>query len=263
LGQNFLSSEEYANRIVEASDIKKDDTILEIGAGAGTLTLSLAATGAKVYAIEIDSRMEPILRERLSEYGNVQLIFEDFFNVDLSFLPNGYKCISNIPYYITAPIIKRLIFTDFDILYLMMQKEVGERLQEKPGSSNRGFLSVVLQTIADLEKVMIVPRSAFVPNPEIDSIVLKIRRKSSIPFTDSEELLSYWEFVSSCFGQKRKTIYNNLRAIGFDKSIIEKMLDGISQSARPEQLTNDEFVNIWHRLRELKISSKLPSGGEV
>ncbi|HOA17286.1 MAG TPA: 16S rRNA (adenine(1518)-N(6)/adenine(1519)-N(6))-dimethyltransferase RsmA [Fervidobacterium sp.] len=260
LGQNFLSSEEYANRIVEASDIKKDDTILEIGAGAGTLTLSLAMTGAKVYAIEIDKRMEPILKERLAEYNNVHLIFEDFFNVDISFLPNQYKCISNIPYYITAPIIKRLIFTNFNVLYLMMQKEVGERLQEKPGSSNRGFLSVVLQTVADLEKVMIVPRSAFVPNPEIDSIVLKIEKNSSIPFMSLEELSSYWDFVSSCFGQKRKTIYNNLRAIGLDKSMIEEMLDGISPSARPEQLTNDEFVSMWHKWRELKT---LSNGGAL
>ena len=224
------------------------------------MTLSLAMTGAKVYAIEIDNRMEPILKERLAEYNNVHLIFEDFFNVDLSFLPNQYKCISNIPYYITAPIIKRLIFTNFNVLYLMMQKEVGERLQEKPGSSNRGFLSVVLQTVADLEKVMIVPRSAFVPNPEIDSIVLKIKKNSSIPFMSLEELSSYWDFVSSCFGQKRKTIYNNLRAIGLDKSMIEEMLDGISPSARPEQLTNDEFVSMWHKWRELKT---LSNGGTL
>jgi len=254
LGQNFLSSEEYANRIVEALNIEKGDKILEIGAGAGTLTISLAKTGAKIYAIEIDNRMEPILKERLSEYTNVDLIFEDFLKLDISFLPDGYKCVSNIPYYITAPIIKKLIFTKFDVLYLMMQREVGERLQEKPGSSNRGFLSVVLQTVADLEKVFMVPKSAFVPNPEIDSIVLRIKKKSSIPFVSSEELLSYWEFVSSCFGQKRKTIYNNLKTFRLERTTIESILRGISKNARPEQLTNDEFVSIWRRWKVEKTS---------
>lgn len=99
-----------------------------------------------------------------------------------------------------------------------------------------------------------VPKSAFVPNPEIDSIVLRIKKKSSIPFVSSEELLSYWEFVSSCFGQKRKTIYNNLKTFRLERTTIESILRGISKNARPEQLTNDEFVSIWRRWKVEKTS---------
>ncbi|HOJ94295.1 MAG TPA: 16S rRNA (adenine(1518)-N(6)/adenine(1519)-N(6))-dimethyltransferase RsmA [Fervidobacterium nodosum] len=247
LGQNFLSSEIYAEKIVGLSNVEKNDTILEIGAGAGTLTVALAKTGATVFAIEIDKRMEPILKERLEKYDNVKIIFEDFLEMDISFLPNEYKCISNIPYYITAPILKKLLFTNFSMLTIMMQKEVGERLLEKPGSSNRGFLTVVLQTVADVEKLLLVPKSAFVPNPDVDSIVLKITKKKEFPFSNLSEFESYWTFVSNSFSQKRKTISNNLKSMGMAKEEIENLLKNlnIKTNARPEELSTEEFLSLW------------------
>ncbi len=219
---------------------------MEIGAGAGTLTVALAKTGATVFAVEIDKRMEPILKERLLSFPNVKLIFEDFLATDISFLPDNYKCVSNIPYYITAPILKKLIFTNFHSMSIMVQREVGERLLEQPGSSNRGFLTVVIQTIADIEKLLLVPKSAFVPNPDIDSLVLKITKKSEFPFKTSQELESYWKFVSNSFAQKRKTIQNNLKNM-ISKHVIESALNsvGIEKSARPEELTNEQFLNLW------------------
>ncbi|QAV32324.1 16S rRNA (adenine(1518)-N(6)/adenine(1519)-N(6))-dimethyltransferase RsmA [Fervidobacterium changbaicum] len=247
LGQNFLSNEVYAKKIVEISQIKPNDTVLEIGAGAGTLTVALAETGATIYAIEIDERLKPVLEERLLIFPNVHLIFSDFLALDISFLPDGYKCVSNIPYYITAPILKKLIFTHFSALFIMMQKEVGERLLEKAGSSNRGFLTVVLQTVGDIEKLLTVPKSAFVPNPEVDSVVLKITRKTPFPFSDDSELESFWKFVSDSFAQKRKTIYNNLRAFVRDNEVLAMILEEaiIQPTARPEQLTEEQFLSLW------------------
>lgn len=246
LGQNFLSSEFYAEKIVELANISEKDNVLEIGAGAGTLTVALAKTGATVFAVEIDRRMEPVLRERLSTFSNVVVIFQDFLAIDMSFLPKGYKCVSNIPYYITAPILKKLLFTDFQSVYIMLQKEVGERLVNQPGNSNRGFLSVVVQTVAHVEKVLNIPKSAFVPNPKVDSVVVKMTRKENLPFKNSLELESYWKFVSNCFGQKRKTIYNNLKNM-VPKEKLENMLINctINQDARPEQLSDEQFFQLW------------------
>lgn len=257
LGQNFLSSNIYAEKIVQLSNISKDDTVLEIGAGAGTLTVELAKTNASVISVEIDKRMEPILRERLKDYPNVSVIFADFLETDISFLSElskGYKCVSNIPYYITAPIIKKLFFTNFQSLTLMVQKEVGERLLEPPGSSNRGFLTVVIQTFNNLEKLLTVPKSAFVPNPEIDSVVLKIVKREEILLKSKAELESYWQFVSNAFAQKRKTLANNLKNMGFTGEQIESALSraGIERNARPEQLTNEQFLNLWNIWKEIE-----------
>jgi len=253
LGQNFLSNEQYAEKIAAVSNVSENDVVLEIGAGAGTLTVAIAKSGATIYAVEIDERMKPILVERLASFPNVHLIFSDFLALDISFLPKGYKCVSNIPYYITAPILKRLLFTDFSSLTIMMQKEVGERLLEKPGSSNRGFLTVVLQTVANVEKALLVPKSAFVPNPDVDSIVLKITRKEYIPFVDISEVESFWTFVSNSFSQKRKTIYNNLKTFVDDKDRIEIMLkeSGVRANARPEELSEDEFFALWRAWNNL------------
>ncbi|MFN3691716.1 MAG: 16S rRNA (adenine(1518)-N(6)/adenine(1519)-N(6))-dimethyltransferase RsmA [Fervidobacterium sp.] len=256
LGQNFLSSDVYANKIVELSRICKDDVVLEIGAGAGTLTVALAETGATVFAIEIDKRMQPILSERLNNFDNVKLIFDDFLKTDLSFLlslPQGFKCVSNIPYYITAPIIKKLLFTNFQSLTLMVQKEVGERLLEPPGSSNRGFLTVVIQTVAKVEKLLTVPKSAFVPNPEVDSLVLKITKKENFSFNSISDLENYWNFVSKAFAQKRKTLLNNLRNMGLTSQQVEVLLDkvGIEKNTRPEQLENEQFFKLWNAWMQL------------
>ncbi|MDM7321010.1 MAG: rRNA adenine N-6-methyltransferase family protein, partial [Fervidobacterium sp.] len=131
--------------------------------------------------------------------------------------------------------------------FIMMQKEVGERLLEEPGSSNRGFLTVVLQTVANIEKILVVPKSAFVPNPEVDSVVLKITRKEPFPFADSSQLESFWRFVSDSFSQKRKTIYNNLKATTKDTKVLELIIKeaNIPSNARPEQLSEEQFLMLW------------------
>lgn len=258
LGQHFLSNQLVAQRIVELAGLRPGDVVLEVGAGAGTLTLEIAKTGAHVYAVEIDERLEPVLRERCGNLGNVVLIFSDFLRLDLGFLPSGFRCVSNIPYNLTGPILKRLVFTDFSDLVLMVQREVGERLVSPPGRSGRGFLSVVLQTIGEVGKILQIPQSAFVPNPSVESVVIRVVRKRDLPFGDLEQLHDYWSFVSAAFARKRKTIFNNLRSFLSDR-VAKAVLVGVPLNLRPEELTCEQFVELWRRVRELRMS-KTESG---
>ncbi len=241
LGQNFLSDERIAKRIVENLEIKKEDTILEIGAGAGTLTEELLKTGAFVYTVEIDERLRNLLEDRLKSYPNKKIVFQDFLKSDISFLPEHYRCVSNIPYYITGPIIVKLLHTKFYDLSLMIQKEVAERLLEPPGSSNRGFLTVVVQTFCDVKRLLNVSKSSFLPNPDVDSIVLRLVRRE-FPVNFDYDL--YFEFISKSFSNKRKTLANNFKTF-ISKEVIEKILSKIDGRKRPEQLTTDEWLTAF------------------
>ncbi len=241
LGQNFLSDERIAKKIVESLEIKSQDIILEIGAGAGTLTEEILKTGAFVYAIEIDERLKNLLEERLNEYQNKKIIFGDFLKLDTLFLPDKYRCVSNIPYYITGPIIRKLIFTNFFDLSLMMQKEVAERLLEPPGSSNRGFLTVVVQTFCEVKRLLNVSKSSFVPNPDVDSTVLRLVRKD---FPANFDCDLYFEFVSKSFSNKRKTLANNFKTF-MNKELANEILSKIDGKKRPEQLTIEEWLTAF------------------
>ncbi|QTA37111.1 ribosomal RNA small subunit methyltransferase A [Thermosipho ferrireducens] len=241
LGQNFLSNISVAEKIVNIANVKDDDVILEIGAGAGTLTEALLKTGAFVYAVEIDLQLKDVLY-RLKHYKNLHLIFDDILKLDLSFLPENFRCISNIPYSITGHVIKKILFSNFFDAYLMVQKEVGERLLSKPGDSNRGFLTVVVQSICEIKKVLNVSKSNFVPNPEIDSSVIFFKKKKESLKNENLEL--YWQFVSNCFRQKRKTLRNNLKTF-LNKEQIELLEKEIDLTKRPEDISERDFLKMW------------------
>lgn len=239
LGQNFLSNSSIAKKIVELANISNEDVVLEIGPGAGTLTEELLKTGAKVFAIEVDERLSVIL-ENLKTYENFTLIFEDFLKLDISFLPKRFKVVSNIPYSITGPILKKILFSNFSEAYLMVQKEVGDRLLAPVGDSNRGFLTVVVQTFCSIEKLLTVSKGNFVPNPQVDSVVLKITRKEDI--YKKYDIKEFLTFVSKCFEQKRKTMYNNLKNFVPNLELIKEKYD---LKLRPEQIDEKIFLKIF------------------
>lgn len=244
LGQNFLVNLNIAEKIVEKANIKKGEVVLEIGPGAGTITEFILKKGANIVAVEIDKRLIPIL-SRFEKYENFKIYYQDFLKFDMSILPKGFKVVSNIPYSITGMIIKKILFSDFSSAFLMVQKEVGDRLTAKP-NSDRGFLSVVAQTFTNIEKVLFVSKGNFVPPPKVDSVVLKFTRKDEM--YEKYDIQEFWEFVSKCFEQKRKTLGNNLKRFVKD-------LDCFSDfdlKMRPQQLTNDEFVRLFERYKGCK-----------
>lgn len=242
LGQVFLSDDRIAKRIVKAADLTPEDVVVEIGAGAGTLTEELAKTGARVIAYEIDKSLAPILQERLSKYPNVELRFEDFLKAED--VPEDTICVSNIPYSITGPIMEKIIEWKFKRAIVMVQKEVGERILAKPGKKTYGYLSVVVQTFYEVKKLFDVSRSCFVPNPEVDSTVVDLKRKPV-----DLDFEKFRKFVSIVFAKKRKTLKNNLRPF-------LSAFEGVDLSRRAEQLTVEEIVEFYEKWRRSLECSK-------
>ncbi|ABR30111.1 dimethyladenosine transferase [Thermosipho melanesiensis] len=241
LGQNFLTNTHIAKKIVERADINENDVVLEIGPGAGTLTEFLVLTGAKIIAVEIDKRLKPIL-ERFNKYDNIEIIFVDFLKFDVSVLPKGFKVVANIPYSITGMILKKILFSDFSKAVLMVQKEVGDRLLLPPGA-DRNFLSVVVQSYTMVRKVFDVSKGNFVPRPKVDSVVLEFEKTEDFKY----DIKEFWDFVSKCFGAKRKTLQNNLKRFTriecFSKFDLKK---------RPQELENEEFLELFETFKGCK-----------
>lgn len=242
LGQVFLSDDRIAKKIVELSNISPTDTVVEIGAGAGTLTEELAKTGAKVIAYEIDRDLEELLRERLASYSNVELRFEDFLKVES--VPPGAVCVSNLPYSITGPLLEKIVRLGFPKAVIMVQKEVGDRILSESGKKTFGFLSAFVQTFYRVRKLLHVSKSHFVPNPEVDSVVIELLRKDVS--VDPNELK---EFLSIIFGKKRKTLKNNLKPF-------LHAFDGVDLSRRAEQLTLEEIAELFERWRKVRGCSR-------
>ncbi len=245
LSQNFLSDERVARRIVEAAGIGQGNVIVEIGAGAGTLTEEIAKVASKVYAIEIDERLKDLLEERLKGYRNVQLIFEDFLKLDLSFLEDGFSYVANIPYKITGRIIEKILKEGrFEKAILMVQKEVAQRILSEPGKRSYGYLTVLVKSFCNVEKLFDVSKSHFLPNPEVDSTVIKITFKGY-----DMDFESYKKFVSAIFSSKRKTIKNNLKSIAAcPEALLEKA--NIDPKKRAEQLSIGDIKRLYLALSE-------------
>lgn len=245
LSQNFLSDDRIAKRIVEAAGIGKEDVVVEIGAGAGTLTEELAKVASEVYAVEIDERLRELLEERLKNYSNVHLIFEDFLKLNLSFLKSNFNYVANIPYKITGKIIEKILREGrFKIAVLMVQKEVAQRILSKPCRRSYGYLTVLIRSFCDVEKLFDVSKSYFLPNPDVDSTIIKITFKGhDVSFEN------YREFVSRMFSSKRKTVKNNLRQIFNDpESLLLK--SSIDPRKRAEELSIDEIKRVYLALLE-------------
>jgi len=261
LGQNFLINEEVVEGIVNKAEISKEDLVIEIGPGLGTLTKELLEKAGRVIAIELDKRMIQILTDRFNLYNNFELINEDVLKVDLNKLiqdniSNGLKSVkivANLPYYITTPIIMRLLEENLNIesITVMIQKEVADRLVELPGGKNTGAITYAIYYHAIAEEVLKVMQDSFIPEPAVESKVIKLTiRKEKAVKIDNEELL--FKIIKYAFMQRRKTLVNSLEKSGIFNSkqqildILENL--GLDSRVRGEELTLEDYCNIAHKL---------------
>ncbi|MBP2639217.1 MAG: rsmA [Firmicutes bacterium] len=253
LGQNFLIDSDVVERIVEAADIQPGEQVLEIGPGIGTLTQGLAEAGAAVTSIELDRHLIDILAKTLEGYDNVRVIHGDFLKLDISReIPTGRcKIIANLPYYITTPIIMRILEERMpvELLVTMVQKEVAERMVARPGTKEYGALSVAVQYYTEPEIVFIVPPTAFIPSPAVESAVIRCVIRKQPPVEVRQEKM-FFRVVKAAFSQRRKTLQNCLKAAGLAAETASLVLEtaGIDGSRRGETLSLSEFAavaNAW------------------
>lgn len=255
-GQNFLVDTHVLERIIRAAGLTKEDMVLEIGPGIGTMTQYLAENAGRVVAVEIDSNLIPILKETLQAYDNVTVLNEDILKVDIRALAEKYnggrpiKVVANLPYYITTPIIMGLFESQvpIDNITVMVQKEVAERMQAGPGTKNYGALSLAVQYYAEPYIVANVPPNCFIPRPSVGSAVIRLTRHEKKPVEVKDEKLMF-ALIRASFNQRRKTLQNSLNnssELSFSKEeigeAIEKM--GLSPSVRGEALTLEQFAKL-------------------
>lgn len=252
-GQNFIVDENIINNIINKSMIDKDTLVIEIGPGAGSLTYKLALNSKNVIAYEIDESLKDILNYNLSGLSNVEIIYGDFLLRDVKKDLEKYEykklyVVANLPYYITTPIIVKLIEDELNVykIVVMVQKEVGDRFKAKPNSKDYSSLSVFLNYYYDVFKIMDVSRNVFMPKPNVDSIVLEFVKKDDMLFVKDKTL--FFKLIRDSFKQKRKNIRNNLK--GYDLDVINDVLSkyGFDLNARAEQLSIEVFVSIANEL---------------
>lgn len=263
LGQNFLIDDEAINKIVDSSKITKEDLIIEIGPGLGTLTALLLEKAGKVISIELDDRMIKILKDRFLLYDNFELINNDVLKVNLPELITqnseykSVKVVANLPYYITTPIIMKLLENRLNIksITIMIQKEVAERILAKPGTKLSGAITYSVNYYAEPEKVTMVPNTSFIPSPEVDSEVIKLNIRKTPPVTLNDEKL-FFNVIKASFMQRRKTLTNGLVNGGIieNKSKAVEMLKsiGLSENIRGEELTLEQFADLSNKIFEIK-----------
>ena len=261
-GQNFLIDPHVLDKIIATAEITKDDFVLEIGPGIGTLTQYLAEAAREVVAVEIDSSLIPILEDTLSSYDNVSVINEDVLKVDLKKLAeerNGgkpIKVVANLPYYITTPIIMGLFESHVPLksLTVMVQKEVALRMQAGPGTKDYGALSLAVQYYADPYLAANVPPNCFMPRPNVGSAVIRLTRFEETPVKVTDEALLF-RLIRASFNQRRKTLQNGLvnsPELHFSKEQVAAAIEtlGVSPSVRGEALTLEQFAALCNALSE-------------
>ena len=261
-GQNFLIDPHVLDKIIAAAEITKDDFVLEIGPGIGTLTQYLAEAAREVVAVEIDSTLIPILEDTLSAYDNVSVINEDVLKVDLRKLAeerNGgkpIKVVANLPYYITTPIIMSLFENHVPLksLTVMVQKEVALRMQAGPGTKDYGALSLAVQYYASPYLAANVPPNCFMPRPNVGSAVIRLTRFGETPVQVKDEKLLF-RLIRASFNQRRKTLQNGLvnsQELDFTKEQVAAAITtlGVSPSVRGEALTLEQFAALANALSE-------------
>ena len=258
LGQNFLISNEVVEKIISSSELNKEDLVIEIGPGLGTLTKYLIEKAGKVVCVELDKRMIQILTDRFSEKDNFEIINEDILKVDLKKIISNskelnsiknVKIVANLPYYITTPIIMRLLEEKLEIncITVMIQKEVADRLIEIPGGKNTGAITHTVYYYCESEKIVEVPKNSFIPEPEVTSEVIKmnLREKPVVVISNEKEMFNVIKYA---FMQRRKTLLNSLTNANIfkDKKEGQKILQivGLDENIRAENLTIQDFANI-------------------
>lgn len=254
LGQNFLIDDEAVTGIVDAANVSKDDLIIEIGPGLGTLTKELLDRAGKVICIELDKRMIEILNDRFSMYDNFKVLNDDVLKVNLKELiaeekVKTTKIVANLPYYITTPIIMKLLEERLDIetITVMIQKEVADRLVTKPGTGDTGAITYAIHYYTNPKRVLEVPNTAFIPEPKVNSTVinLEVLKEPKVAVKDEKKL---FDVIKTAFMQKRKTLLNalaNSNKYGSKEQICKTLeLLSIDNRVRPEKLTLEEFAKI-------------------
>ena len=255
-GQNFLIDAHVLEKIVSAAGITKDDCVLEIGPGIGTMTQYLAESAGQVIAVEIDTNLLPILADTLKDYSNVKVINQDILKVDINELVKEYnngrpiKVVANLPYYITTPIIMGLFESNvpIDNITVMVQKELADRMQVGPGSKDYGALSLAVQYYASPYIVANVPPNCFIPRPNVGSAVIRLTRYQEPPVQVKDPKLMF-KLIRASFNQRRKTLQNGLNnspEISFSKEEITKAIEslGVSPSVRGEALSLEQFAQL-------------------
>lgn len=263
-GQNFLIDTHVLEKIISAAGITKNDCVLEIGPGIGTMTQYLAENAGHVVAVEIDRNLIPILKETLADYDNVTVINEDILRVDIKALDEEYnggkpiKVVANLPYYITTPIIMGLFESGvpIDNITVMVQKEVADRMKEGPGSKDYGALSLAVQYYASPYIVANVPPNCFIPRPNVGSAVIRLTRYQEPPVHVKDTALMF-RLIRASFNQRRKTLQNGLNnspELSFSKEEIAAVIEGLGLPAavRGEALTLEQFAALANAFSDLK-----------
>lgn len=261
-GQNFLIDTHVLDKIINAADITKDDFVLEIGPGIGTMTQYLACAAREVYAVEIDKALIPILEDTLQDYDNVTVLNEDILKVDIRKLAEErnqgkpIKVVANLPYYITTPIIMGLFeeHVPIESITVMVQKEVADRMQVGPGTKDYGALSLAVQYYAQPYIVANVPPNCFMPRPKVGSAVIRLTRHTEAPVKTVDEKLMF-RLIRASFNQRRKTLVNSLKnssELSFGKEEIQEAIAacGFSEGVRGEALTLADFAALTNALRK-------------
>ena len=248
LGQNFLVDDSVPRDIVLGAEVNEEDLVIEIGPGVGTLTVQLLKKAKKVVAIELDNDLIPILTQELGENPNFTLIHNDALKVDFNEIigeEKSVKLVANLPYYVTTPIIVKLLKDgyNFKSLTIMIQKEVAERMNAEPGNKDYGSLSLLVQYYCNTRIIRKVPPQCFIPRPKVDSIVIRLDRLEE-PKVKVENEKLFFEIIRSSFNMRRKTLWNGVKNIGLSKESLELAFKeaNVDPKRRGETLTINEFA---------------------
>lgn len=258
LGQNFLIDDQVLRDIVTGAEVNNEDFIIEIGPGVGTLTKELLQVAKKVCAIELDKDLIPILNEELREFENFELINKDALKVNFHEIigeEKSVKLVANLPYYVTTPIIVKLLTEGykFKSLTIMIQKEVAERIDAKPSTKEYGALSLLVQYYCDTELVRKVSPASFIPRPKVDSSVIKLSKLDS-PRVKVEDEKLFFKIIRASFNMRRKTLWNALKSLGLSKDLLENALQecDVDPKRRGETLSIYEFANLSNSIHRNK-----------
>ena len=248
LGQNFIFDKNLLNAIATDGGVDKNDVVLEIGAGAGSLSEVLAKRAKQVFSYEIDTSLKNILNKIKQENSNLTFVFEDFLNADITKLSaKPTRVVANIPYYITTPIIFKLIEFDFKSILVLVQKEVALRFAAKPKSKDYGITSVILQAVYDVKITRVVKKENFTPQPKVDSATVLFAPHNKYKINNFE---GFKNFVRTSFAMRRKTLINNLKQF-YKKEDIEQIISELNfnLSVRPEEIDVYNFILIFNKLQ--------------
>jgi 16S rRNA (adenine1518-N6/adenine1519-N6)-dimethyltransferase len=259
LGQNFLVSEEVLNNIMVGAGLNEDTCAMEIGPGIGTLTAEMAKRCKKVVSIELDDSLIPVLSETLSNYENIKVIHGDALKIDFNELIKNeeltnIKLVANLPYYVTTPIITKIFEerTIIESIVVMIQKEVGDRIVAKPGTKDYGALSLLCQYYSEPIKICDVPPESFIPEPKVDSIVIKMNIRKELAVNVTDEKL-FFSIIRQSFNMRRKTLWNSLKPIGLPEEKLREAFESaeIDPKRRGETLSIEEFGKLANTIKSL------------